>query len=476
VPQSTSPSVADPATFDHAAAVTALTGFADILLVIDHGGHVLHVSFGHETTLFAELAALSGRNWMHILSRESQPKAELLLREATAQGLGRGREINLVAARDGALIPIRFNAMQQGPNGDVLLVGRDLRPLAELQRQLVRSQHAVDGDGQRLRAAETRFKVLFQTSADALLIADATTRRVTEANAAALTVFDLTANRLVGRTLTSLFDAPDMAALTALLARAANGGTSGSTQLHAAMGQALFAASATFFRQDDGTAILLRLAPASGSPVVGPGEAMHLATLIEMLPEAFVVTDGKGHVITANRTFLDMAELPTLAAAIGQPLERWLGRQGMDFSLMFGALHEAGRLRGVSSVVRGLYGALEPVEVTGVRLHEGTSTRTGFVLRSLSQPVATQAAAPVLARSADQMRRLVGSVPLKDIVREAADLIERLCVEAALELSADNRAAAADMLGLSRQSLYAKLHRYGLGDLGGDTSDTRNNT
>ena len=46
-----------------------------------------------------------------------------------------------------------------------------------------------------------------------------------------------------------------------------------------------------------------------------------------------------------------------------------------------------------------------------------------------------------------------------------------LCIEAALELTRDNRASAAEMLGLSRQSLYVKLRRYGLGDLDGDDED-----
>jgi DNA-binding NtrC family response regulator len=48
-------------------------------------------------------------------------------------------------------------------------------------------------------------------------------------------------------------------------------------------------------------------------------------------------------------------------------------------------------------------------------------------------------------------------------VSETSDLIERLCIESALELTGDNRAAAAEMLGLSRQSLYVKLRRYGVG-------------
>jgi DNA-binding NtrC family response regulator len=57
----------------------------------------------------------------------------------------------------------------------------------------------------------------------------------------------------------------------------------------------------------------------------------------------------------------------------------------------------------------------------------------------------------------------VGSAPLKDLVRESTDLIERLCIEAALKLTNGNRASAAELLGLSRQSLYVKLARYGIG-------------
>jgi DNA-binding NtrC family response regulator len=58
----------------------------------------------------------------------------------------------------------------------------------------------------------------------------------------------------------------------------------------------------------------------------------------------------------------------------------------------------------------------------------------------------------------------VGRVPLKELVRESTDMIERLCIEAALELTGDNRASAAEILGLSRQSLYAKLNRHGLAE------------
>ena len=68
-------------------------------------------------------------------------------------------------------------------------------------------------------------------------------------------------------------------------------------------------------------------------------------------------------------------------------------------------------------------------------------------------------------RSVEQLTELVGRMSLKEIVRESTDLIERLCIEAALAYTSDNRASAAEVLGVSRQSLYSKLHRHGLGNL-----------
>ena len=57
----------------------------------------------------------------------------------------------------------------------------------------------------------------------------------------------------------------------------------------------------------------------------------------------------------------------------------------------------------------------------------------------------------------------MGRVSLKNLVRDTTDLVERHFIEAALETTDDNRTSAAEVLGVSRQSLYMKLKRYGLG-------------
>ena len=96
----------------------------------------------------------------------------------------------------------------------------------------------------------------------------------------------------------------------------------------------------------------------------------------------------------------------------------------------------------------------------------------GFTIRNVGRRLSNDPrSGRQLPRSVEQMTELVGRVPLKDLVRETTDVIERLCIEAALELTGDNRASAAEILGLSRQSLYVKLRRYGLGDLGSGDED-----
>ena len=95
-----------------------------------------------------------------------------------------------------------------------------------------------------------------------------------------------------------------------------------------------------------------------------------------------------------------------------------------------------------------------------------TLKQISFVIREISraeQPVPTR---PALASNDNNpsVAELVGSASLKEIVAETTDVIEKICIQTAIETTNNNKAAAAEMLGLSRQSLYVKLHKYGLVD------------
>jgi transcriptional regulator PpsR len=138
-------------------------------------------------------------------------------------------------------------------------------------------------------------------------------------------------------------------------------------------------------------------------------------------------------------------------------------------NVLIANLRQRGSVRLFSTTLRGEYGASTDVEISAVSVMNGGKPCFGFTIRNVGRRLSVDSqAGRELPRSVEQLTELIGRVSLKELVREATDVIERLCIEAALELTNDNRATAAEMLGLSRQSLYVKLRRYGLGDLSTD--------
>jgi transcriptional regulator PpsR len=174
-------------------------------------------------------------------------------------------------------------------------------------------------------------------------------------------------------------------------------------------------------------------------------------------------------VLTANRAFLQLAQVSNEALVRGESLERWLGRAGVDLSVLISNLRQRDVVRLFATRMRGDYGSTTDVEISAVAVTTGEQRCLGFTIRDVGLRLNSETKpSRELPRSTGQMTELVGRVPLKDIVRETTDLIEQLCIEAALELTGDNRASAAEMLGLSRQSLYVKLRRFGMGDAGSE--------
>ena len=70
------------------------------------------------------------------------------------------------------------------------------------------------------------------------------------------------------------------------------------------------------------------------------------------------------------------------------------------------------------------------------------------------------------------MNETVGKTPLRKLVKSTVEVVEQHYVRAALQLADGNRTTAAEILGLSRQSLYAKLDRYNLNDKESDSEET----
>ncbi len=438
---------------------------ADIALIIDEGGVIRDVAFNSED-LAGSLEGYErwlGRPWVETVAVDSRPKVESMIRDSAAHGAPHWRHVNHLAS-DGLSVPVLYSAVQVGHQGRVVAIGRDLRPMSVLQQRLVDAQHSLERDYSRLRHVETRYRLLFQISAEPVLILDAATQKVLEANPAAAALFGARPN------FTTAFAADGAGALQTLFATVRATGRPDEVRVRLADEDGReVTVSASLFRQDNASLFLIRITSPqtdAGATVVPPRKSK-LLKVVERAPDAFVVTGTDGHILTANAAFLEMAQLANEDQAQGEKLERWLGRSGVDLDVLMMNLRQRGSVRLFATAMRGEHGAISEVEISAVAVANGGPGCFGFAIRNVGRRLTAEPrSGRELPRSVEQLTELIGRVSLKELVREATDVIERLCIEAALELTNDNRASAAEMLGLSRQSLYVKLRRYGLGDLG----------
>jgi transcriptional regulator PpsR len=373
------------------------------------------------------------------------------------------------SADNGTDLPLSYSVITV-PSGKTdgrvraLAFGRDLRPQVALQQKVVSAQRAMERDYWHLKNVETRYRLLFQVSSEALLILNADTEKLEDSNPAA---FELLGGDLhkSGWFIAAGLDKTSSAALSKSFAELRASGQTAPVALTLPQGGIKVLAHISLFRQEKSAHFLVRLVPNQTRPALSANNQTRklLSEVMESAPDALVVTDLNGIVLSANRSFLQMAQVSNEALIQGEPLDRWLGRAGVDMKVLMSNLKQRDVVRLFATRMRGDLGSATDVEISAVSVSSGEQPCLGFTIRDISLRLGEESKfSNDVFRSKGQMTELVGRVPLKDIVSETTDLIEQMCIEAALELTGDNRSSAAEMLGLSRQSLYVKLRRFGI--------------
>lgn len=446
-----------------AAELVANTG--DVAVIVDRTGVVRAVVATDQDLREAGIDQWVGQHWAQTVTNETRGKVEALLRDAGSKSSGRRRQVNHIVP-GGNDLPVSYTVVRVGRDGAFVAAGRDMRTISALQQRLVEAQQAMERDYWRLRHVETRYRLLFQLAAETILVVDSTTMRVMDANAAAGKLFGEPPEKLTGRSFPFGIAPDDLRPVGDAIANARAMGKSGNVRITLARGDESYSISVSTFRQDSSTLLLIRFSPLDSDRQVGDGgERGRIAALLEQSPDAFVITDTAGMVTYANRAFLDLVQLTSDKQVRGEEVGSWIGRPGADFDVFLTMLKRNGAVRLALTSARGIHGLATEVEVSAAWLPDSEQPAIGFMLRDVGRRLAVgPQGARDLTRAVEQLTSLVGRVSLRDLVRDTTDLVERHFIEAALELTGDNRTSAAEVLGVSRQSLYVKLRRHRLLD------------
>jgi transcriptional regulator PpsR len=440
------------------------TANSDVAVVLGPDSKVLDVAYRDKGLKAWDLEDWVGKSWKDTVTAESRDKIEELLHESAKSSPTRSRQVNH-PSKTGRDLPVSYRLVALSGWPHKVALGTDLRPMAEMQQRLIRSQIEMEKDYRKLRDIESRYRILFHLAVEPLVVVESQTLKILDANEGAARLLDKPVKRLVGMSASTVFAKADQSmateALTALGARA----RADVFRARLATADRHMEIRVTPFREYGRTNLLVCFATEeptlayAGSPLDAT-----LLSMIDHLPEGVVMVDGDGRIVQANPAFLDMIRVVNVDRIEGKGLDTWLGGSSVDLHVLMANLREHGTVRRFSSVVRDELGGSGMVEVSAAKIESPDGPLFGFTLREQSRADSAQTGGIGLPGSAAPFTDLVGRVPLKDLVRDTADIIERLCIEAALRLTDNNRASAADMLGLSRQSLYIKLKRYGISD------------
>jgi len=441
-----------------------ITTASDLSLVATTQGRILSVLRNPASRHLTAADEWEGQDIRDRLTPDSRPKIE--------QKLGRIRdgepvdgcvELNHISDAGGAAFPIRYSFHRIGPDGTVLMLGRDLKPIAEMQEQLVKAQLALERDYESQRDFDTRYRVLMETTKDALVFVSLSTGRIVDANSTAALLLETTRDGLTGASFVSEFEGRRRGEFLEALTNAALAAGSGPIMVEAKRAQREVLLSPRAFRAAGERLLVVRVEPATGQSVGLDSLGQDLAALYAGGVEAIVFTDADGVIRAANESFLNLTDSAHLSAVKGKSLALFLSRAAVDLKVLLENAARAGQMRMYATKLSSEFGTQTSVEISATYLADRTHPAVVFVIRDASRAEAMRK--PGVAVSDDAVRsvmELVGSATLRDIVAETTDVVEKMCIETAVELTRNNRVAAAEMLGLSRQSLYVKLRKYGL--------------
>ena len=437
---------------------------ADLGIVISDKGHVLSILVGPTNKTFQRLEHWEGKDIRSALTIESVSKFDARLDAfLNKEKVVRPVELNHTDDVGQWEFPVRYSFHRIGPDGAILMLGRDLRPIAEMQQQLVKAQLALERDYEAQREYDTRFRVLMDSTSDAVVFVSVQTGEVTEANQTAAQLLDRPREKLIGASFAGCFEPRKRGDLIDILANhAISDQQIGETSELRAKGTSI-SILPTLFRTSGDRVLLCRLRPADEGDALVDDLARNLGGLYTEGPEAIVFVADDGAIISANDAFLGLVDVAHDAKVRSRSLSDYLQRGSVDLKVMMENASRTGRMRIYATKIAGDYGSPRAVEMSVTRLIAGSHTIFAFVIRDANHAEPTRAASgPAADESMRSVIELVGSAALKDIVAETTNVVEKMCIETAVELTMNNRVAAAEMLGLSRQSLYVKLRKFDL--------------
>jgi len=440
----------------------------DVTLLLDMDGVIreatLSTAMGREN-----IDSWLGRPWSEVVDGASD-KIERIMTDTKRSGISAFRQLTH-RFPSGLELPMEFTTVLLGGRAGMLAIGKNLQAVAELQTRLISAQQTIERDYWKLREIETRYRLVIEDSNEAVLLAKVSDMKILEANRAATTALAATTRRkdgLAGRDFLQEIAQKDREAVEQMLRRTREQGKAPGILIHLGENAAPWMLRGSLMTSETTPVFLLQMAPIGRTVGQNAPDQEDLERMLDHVPDVVATIDDSGVLRRVNRAFVELVEIGSKDAAIGERLGRWLSRPGADIGVLISNVQRHGMVRLLSTTVQGELGSETEVEISASNYEQDNEKLIVLVMRNVARRLSSNQDGDSLRVALASMNEAVGKTPLRKLVKSTVEVVENHYVRAALQLANGNRTSAAEILGLSRQSLYAKLERYNLNDVGQD--------
>ena len=442
---------------------------ADISFVLDDLGSIQSIYSDNKYLAKQISDDLLGKKWLEVVEPDSRKKVQSLLDDASPDTISKFRQINMVGSERNVALPMMCASIKTLSNKKIIVIGRDITEVSRLQQNLVSAQKEISQNYLQISRLEERFRSIFEIGTESIVIVKADDEYpIVEMNRNAIKQLLLAKTNCIGKSLLSLLPANELSNTKNFLQGVQDTDEPSILKTLFSNGAAI-QISATSFTNGGIPYLLLNLMPLDLAKASSLLESDSLTIkAIENNAYGFVVCTPEGLILKANKAFNKLSATRGEQDLIGTNIRNYLGPETTDFDLMMQSLNGKASSQSCISSISSASSSIKLVDISAVSVAQPHAC-IGMIFRQVdSRQNKGKHIDKKLVRSSQELSMLVGKVPLKDILAETTDLIEQLCIKAALDLTQDNRVSASEILGLSRQSLYIKLRKYGLVDLNKD--------
>ena len=439
--------------------------FSDISILIDNSGLILQVSLNEEARSLGDLEQWVDKNIYDFLTLESKEKMQTQITSFSDSNKMHSTAFELNHTEKGDWdFPVRYKAYRTGKNQSLLLLGQDLRSVAEIQKRLVQSQLLLEKEYEKFRSYDTRYRVIMETSEEPLVFINGTSGKIIDANSAAAKSLHTNVYEIKNHLIDKVLGLSEAQSFLNTLKKNSVTATPCPFTIKKE-GKEIEASIIPYvFRAGNELTLLCRIEARKTMPPMFEEIGNALRLLYNNGGDGIVFTNSDGTIRNSNNSFLALCGAPSSEIVIGKSIANFFLHGTIDLKVIIDGALQQGKVRKYTTKLITTFGAQIPIDVSITHLG-GEDSTFGFLLRDTSQYESVRDVDDTISQTAMQdIMKLVGSAPLKELVAETSDVVERLCIQTALDLTQNNRVAASEMLNLSRQSLYVKLRKYDLMD------------